>query len=56
MSFGFLRPFLFLLILLTPCAVRAQVTDDQLLHASGDPKDWLTYSGSYMSQRFCNSK
>src|SRR5580692_1219676 len=30
----------------------AQVSSDRLLHASDAPQDWLTYSGSYMSQRY----
>lgn len=29
----------------------AQVTYDDLLHAADNPADWVTYSGSYMSQR-----
>jgi alcohol dehydrogenase (cytochrome c) len=30
----------------------AQVTYDRLLHADREPQNWLTYSGSYMSQRY----
>ncbi len=30
----------------------AQVTFDQLLNAAHTPQNWLTYSGSYMSQRY----
>jgi alcohol dehydrogenase (cytochrome c) len=30
----------------------AQVTSDQLLNAAKQPQNWLTYSGSYMSQRY----
>ena len=29
----------------------AQVTSDRLLHASDEPQNWLTYSGSYASTR-----
>jgi alcohol dehydrogenase (cytochrome c) len=30
----------------------AQVSNDRLLHAAATPQDWLSYSGSYMSQRY----
>jgi alcohol dehydrogenase (cytochrome c) len=30
----------------------AQVSADRLAHASAEPANWLTYSGSYMSQRY----
>jgi alcohol dehydrogenase (cytochrome c) len=30
----------------------AQVTSDRLLNAAAEPQNWLTYSGSYMSQRY----
>ncbi len=30
----------------------AQVTSDDLLNAAKEPQNWLTYSGSYMSQRY----
>jgi alcohol dehydrogenase (cytochrome c) len=30
----------------------AQVTFDRLLHANREPQNWLTYSGSPMSQRY----
>jgi alcohol dehydrogenase (cytochrome c) len=32
--------------------LHAQITYDQLLHASDHPENWLTYSGSYASQRY----
>jgi alcohol dehydrogenase (cytochrome c) len=32
--------------------VSAQVSFDRLLHAGQTPQDWLTYSGSYLSQRY----
>jgi alcohol dehydrogenase (cytochrome c) len=34
-----------------PALVGAQVTPDRLVRASAEPHNWLTYSGSYMSQR-----
>src|SRR5436190_2815954 len=34
-----------------PCALLAQVSSDRLLRAADEPRNWLTYSGSYMSQR-----
>jgi alcohol dehydrogenase (cytochrome c) len=42
-----------LLFLLMVCAAdpNAQVTADRLTKAAGEPQNWLTYSGSYMSQR-----
>ena len=43
--------FLLLLALLAPFAVHAQVTPERLLHANDEPQNWLTYSGSYASQR-----
>ncbi|HTW66870.1 MAG TPA: PQQ-dependent dehydrogenase, methanol/ethanol family [Bryobacteraceae bacterium] len=30
----------------------AQISFDRLVHASATPQDWLSYSGSYMSQRY----
>jgi len=29
-----------------------QVSSDRLLRANDEPQNWLTYSGSYMSQRY----
>ena len=43
--------YLLFLALLIPCASRAQVTPERLLHANDEPQNWLTYSGSYASQR-----
>jgi alcohol dehydrogenase (cytochrome c) len=40
-----------LLSLLIPI-LHAQITYDLLLHASDHPENWLTYSGSYASQRY----
>ena len=40
------------LALLVPFSVRAQVTPERLLHANDEPQNWLTYSGSYASQRY----
>ena len=37
---------------LTSFHVDAQVTSDRLLRAASEPRNWLTYSGSYMSQRY----
>jgi alcohol dehydrogenase (cytochrome c) len=33
-------------------SVRAQVAFDRILHATNEPQNWLTYSGSPMSQRY----
>ena len=35
-----------------PCALLAQVSSERLLRAADEPRNWLTYSGSYMSQRY----
>jgi alcohol dehydrogenase (cytochrome c) len=32
--------------------LNAQVSSDRLLRAADEPQNWLTYSGSYMSQRY----
>src|SRR5712691_2239332 len=37
---------------LVPSAVRAQVSAQRLLRAADEPHNWLTYSGSYLSQRY----
>ena len=33
-------------------SARAQVTAERLIAAAGEPHNWLTYSGTYMSQRY----
>jgi len=33
-------------------ALRAQVLFDRILHATNEPQNWLTYSGTTMSQRY----
>ncbi len=38
-------------ILLVALAAGAQVTSDQLVDAAVTPENWLTYSGTYLSQR-----
>jgi len=40
-----------IVVLSAPLALRAQVTNERLLHANDEPQNWLTYSGSYASQR-----
>ena len=37
--------------LLAPDHLRAQVTYDRILHAGDEPQNWLTYNGTYSSQR-----
>ena len=44
--------FLIAVTLLLPFSLRAQVTSQRLLHASDEPQNWLTYSGTYASQRY----
>ena len=43
---------LFILLLACAVALSAQVTSERLLNAENEPENWLTYSGSYKSQRF----
>ena len=33
-------------------AMQGQVTFERLLHADREPQNWLTYSGTYASQRY----
>ena len=33
-------------------AALAQVSPERLLRAADEPRNWLTYSGSYLSQRY----
>ena len=33
-------------------SMSAQVTPDRILNAQKEPQNWLTYSGSYLSQRY----
>ncbi len=40
------------LVLLLGAAAWAQVTPERLLRAGDEPRNWLSYSGSYMSQRY----
>src|ERR1700727_3935390 len=39
-------------LLLAAASLPAQVSFDGLVHAGDTPQDWLTYSGSYLSQRY----
>jgi alcohol dehydrogenase (cytochrome c) len=50
-----LLPTVLLLCLMIPI-LHAQITYDLLLHASDHPENWLTYSGSYASQRYSQLK
>jgi alcohol dehydrogenase (cytochrome c) len=43
---------LLLAIAFVPRLASAQVSSDRLLHSSDEPQNWLTYSGSYASQRY----
>jgi alcohol dehydrogenase (cytochrome c) len=52
MNLGRRASFLLFLISLIPGSLCAQVTAERLLHASDEPQNWLTYSGSYASQRY----
>jgi alcohol dehydrogenase (cytochrome c) len=47
------RSALLLLFLLSivPCALLAQVSSERLVRAANEPQNWLTYSGTYFSQR-----
>jgi alcohol dehydrogenase (cytochrome c) len=39
-------------LLLFAVSVQAQVTSENILNASREPQNWLTYSGGYASQRY----
>jgi len=39
-------------LLLAPFHVHAQVSSDRLLRATAEARNWLTYSGTYQSQRY----
>jgi alcohol dehydrogenase (cytochrome c) len=41
-----------LLLLLASYHVHAQVSSDRLVRAAADARNWLTYSGTYQSQRY----
>ena len=45
------RTLLLALLGAASVAAQGQVTFDRLVRASREPQNWLTYSGSYMSQR-----
>jgi alcohol dehydrogenase (cytochrome c) len=42
----------FVLALVLPASLAAQVTADRLVRADAEPQNWLTYSGGYFSQRY----
>jgi len=46
------RIVLLLLVLCAGVSVRAQISFERLLRAESEPQNWLTYSGSYRSQRY----
>ena len=39
-------------LLVAVSALFAQVTSDRLVHAAGEARNWLTYSGTYSGQRY----
>jgi len=43
---------LLLALLAAPLVASAQVTPERLENAASEPHNWLTYSGTYMSQRY----
>lgn len=40
------------LIFVLPLGVHGQVSSDRLLNAGKEPQNWLTYNGTYLSQRY----
>ena len=53
MKFTHLRfDLLMALVFAIAMSLTAQVTSEQLLNAASDPGNWLTYSGTYQSQRY----
>jgi len=47
-----LRSTLLILVLLASYHLHAQVPYDRILRASAEPRNWLTYNGTYTSQRY----
>ena len=41
-----------LLVAAASYTLDAQVTQDRLLRAASEPQNWLTYNGTYSSQRY----
>ena len=41
-----------LFVIVSACALNAQVTFDRILRADKEPQNWLTYSGNTSSQRY----
>jgi len=48
---AFVRPLAALALVASAWSASAQVTADRLRRASDEPQNWLTYSGTYASQR-----
>ena len=44
--------FVVCFVIASAAGLFAQVTNDRLLHPEREPQNWLTYSGSYSSQRY----
>jgi len=44
--------FALLMMLLATVSLGAQVSFDRLLQADREPQNWLTYSGTYLGQRY----
>ena len=40
------------MLCVAPCMLIAQVSYERLANAAAEPQNWLTYSGTYMSQRY----
>jgi len=47
-----IAPILVLLSLTAPITADAQVSAQRILNATAEPQNWLTFGGSYQSQRF----
>jgi alcohol dehydrogenase (cytochrome c) len=41
-----------MLLLVSTGALNGQVTFERILNADKEPQNWLTYSGTYFSQRY----
>src|SRR6266536_1192431 len=41
-----------LLLMMTAASLSAQITFERMISAGKEPQNWLTYSGTYMSQRY----
>ena len=47
-----MKRIMILLLALNASSANAEVSFERLVNAAGEPQNWLTYSGTYRSERF----